>query len=93
MSHYLLDVDIDLKMTIGDVSTVTSPSHAVVFNAFNGSSRTGKIKLLSLPSNKEALDVDMVLLIAMKEQIDKLLPVCHVEKHDGISFLSYCAFF
>lgn len=82
LSNYLLDVDIDVKMTMGEVSTVSSPSHAVVFSPVNGSSKTGKIKLTSLPSNKEVLDVDMVLLIAMKEQIDKLLPVCYVEKHD-----------
>lgn len=79
LTHYELDLDIDLYLRMGAVSTVSSPSHPVSYAPTNDNS--GKIRLL--PTAKELLDLDLVLRVNTKEPIESLLPACYVEKQEG----------
>jgi uncharacterized membrane protein AbrB (regulator of aidB expression) len=78
---------------MGALSNVFSPSHPISYSPINDNA--GKIKLL--PTAKELLDLDLVLLVNTKEPIESLLPACYVEKHEGtfgwlVGWLFVCLF-
>jgi hypothetical protein len=80
--QFALEVDITLNMSIGGVSNVLSPSHAAI-----GFTRTDdKSGKIILNSQTPCLDVDLVLIVTMKDTLETLLPACYIEKiNDGNS--------